>query len=86
MSLKILDYFNYLEQKSPLHYVDLRGKTLFIFMITCLAIYLNQIIPLCIILVALLPLIFFGNFMKRWLKSLLFLTPVILLKEVILLS
>ncbi len=79
MSLKILDYFNYLEQKSPLHYVDLRGKTLFIFMITCLAIYLNQIIPLCIILVALLPLIFFGNFMKRWLKSLLFLTPVILL-------
>ncbi len=79
MSLKILEYFNYLEHKSPMHYIDPRGKTLFIIAITCLTIYLDQIIPMCIILVALLPLIYFGNFMKRWLKSLLFLIPVILL-------
>lgn len=79
MSLKILEYFNYLEHKSPMHYIDPRGKTLFIIVIASLIIYLDQIIPLCIILVIMLPLIFFGNFMKRWLKSLLFLTPVILL-------
>lgn len=79
MSLKILQYFNYLEHKSPMHYVDPRGKTLFIIVITCLTIYLDQIIPLCIMLAVMLPLIYFGNFMKRWLKSLLFLTPVIFL-------
>ncbi|MHA1557586.1 MAG: energy-coupling factor transporter transmembrane component T family protein [Candidatus Heimdallarchaeota archaeon] len=79
MSLKILEYFNYLEQKSPLHFVDPRGKTLFIIAITCLTIFLDNIIPMCIILLIMLPLIFLGHFTKRWLKSLLFLTPVILI-------
>jgi energy-coupling factor transport system permease protein len=79
MSLKILEYFNYLEQKSPLHYVDPRSKILFIISITCLTILFSEIIPQCFILCLMLPLIFLGNFMMRWLKSLLFLTPVILL-------
>ena len=79
MSLKVLEYFSYLEHKSPLHYVDPRSKILFIISITCLTILLDDIIPLSFILLVMLPLIFLGNFMNRWLKSLLFLTPIILL-------
>jgi len=79
LSLKVLEYFSYLEHKSPLHYVDPRSKILFIISITCLTILLDDIIPLSFILLVMLPLIFLGNFMNRWLKSLLFLTPIILL-------
>ncbi|MFW9923101.1 MAG: energy-coupling factor transporter transmembrane component T family protein, partial [Candidatus Thorarchaeota archaeon] len=79
MSLKILEYFDYLERKSPLHYVDPRSKLLLILSLTCLTISLKEIVPLAVIFVLIIPLIILGNFVKTWLRSLLFLLPFLLL-------
>lgn len=79
MSLKLLEYFDYSRKKSILHYVDPRGKLLLVFSLTCITILFNGLIPLLMVLITILPLIFMANFFKRWIISLLYMLPLLLL-------
>ena len=79
MSMRMLEYFDYSRKKSPLHHVDPRSKMLLVISFMCLTIFLDDLIPLAFIAVAILPLIFLAKFFKRWLISLLYLLPLLLL-------
>jgi len=79
MSMKILEYFNYELQKSPLHHLDPRGKMLFIIVVTCITILFREMVPLLILLGIIIPLVFLGNFMRKWLKTILILLPLLII-------
>ena len=79
MSMKILEYFNYDLQKSLLHHLDPRGKILFIIVVTCITILFKEMVPLLILLGIITPLVFLGNFMRKWLKTILILLPLLLI-------
>jgi energy-coupling factor transport system permease protein len=77
--MRILDYFNYESKKSILHKVDPRVKALFLIVMTCITIVFRDFVPLIFILGFIIPLIFLGNFFIKWLKTMLTLSPLILL-------
>ena len=79
MSVRMLEYFDYSRKKSPLHYIDPRSKIFLVISFMCITIFLDDLIPLAFVVVAILPLIFLANFFKRWLISLLYLLPLLLL-------
>ncbi|NHJ47613.1 MAG: energy-coupling factor transporter transmembrane protein EcfT [Asgard group archaeon] len=79
MSLRILEFFNYESKKSFMHRVDPRAKAIFVIVMTCITILFREFVPLAIVLAAIIPLIFLSNFFKKWLKTLLMITPLILL-------
>ncbi len=79
MSLKVLKYFDYELQKSVLHHLDPRGKMLFLIVATCVIILFREIVPLLIILGIVIVLVILGNFMRKWLRTLLILLPLLIL-------
>ena len=79
MSMKILEYFNYDLQKSLLHHLDPRGKMLFIIVVTCITILFREMVPLLLLLGIITPLVFLGNFMRKWLKTILILLPLLII-------
>jgi len=79
MSLKVLEYFDYELEKSILHHLDPRGKMLFMIVATCVIILFRDIVPLLIILGIVIVLVILGNFMKKWLRTLLILLPLLFL-------
>lgn len=79
MSMKLLEYFNYDLQKSLLHHLDPRGKMLFIIIVTCFTILFRELVPLLILLGIVIPLVLMGNFMRKWLKTLLLLLPLLII-------
>lgn len=77
--MRILEIFEIEEKKSLLHEFDPRGKVFLIISLCCLTIYFREIIPLLLLLLFVLPFLFLGNFLKKWLRSQLFFIPVLLL-------
>jgi energy-coupling factor transport system permease protein len=81
--MKILEYFDYELKKSILHHLDPRGKMLFIIVLTCIAILFREIVPLLIILGITIPLVLLGDFLKKWLKTMLILLPLLIIIVII---
>ncbi|MBK5112020.1 MAG: energy-coupling factor transporter transmembrane protein EcfT [Candidatus Heimdallarchaeota archaeon] len=79
MSMKILEYFDYELKKSILHHLDPRGKMLFIIVVTCITILFKEIVPLLIILGIITPLVLLGDFLRKWLRTLLILLPLLII-------
>lgn len=69
MSLDFLNAFKFTKKKSFLHQLDPRAKLVLALIYTIIALLFNQIIPLFIIFLSLIPLIIIGKLLKQWLKS-----------------
>ncbi|MHA2475007.1 MAG: hypothetical protein ACXAES_17430, partial [Promethearchaeota archaeon] len=69
MSLDFLNAFKFIKKKSFLHQLDPRAKLVLALIYTIIALLFNQIIPLFIIFLSLIPLIIIGKLLKQWLKS-----------------
>ncbi|MHA2472323.1 MAG: energy-coupling factor transporter transmembrane component T family protein [Promethearchaeota archaeon] len=69
MSLDFLNAFKFIKKKSFLHQLDPRAKLVLALTYTIIALLFNQIVPLFIIFLSLIPLIIIGKLLKQWLKS-----------------
>ncbi|MHA2183846.1 MAG: energy-coupling factor transporter transmembrane component T family protein [Promethearchaeota archaeon] len=69
MSLDFLNAFKFIKKKSFLHQLDPRAKLVLALIYTIIALLFNQIVPLFIIFLSLIPLIIIGKLLKQWLKS-----------------
>lgn len=68
-SLAFLEAFKFMKKNTFLHNLDPRAKLLFSITYTVFALFFNEIMPLLIILLSLLPLMASGRLIKQWLKS-----------------
>ena len=69
MSLEFLSAFKYLKKDTFLHRLDPRTKLLLAITYTVSALLFQEIMPLLLILITLLPVIVIGRLFKKWLKS-----------------
>ncbi|MFX1479555.1 MAG: energy-coupling factor transporter transmembrane component T family protein [Promethearchaeota archaeon] len=69
MSLEFLEAFKFMKKNTFLHNLDPRAKLVLALVYTISALLYNQIVPLFLIFLSLLPLITFGKILKQWLKS-----------------
>ena len=69
MSLQFLDAFKFLKKNTLVHNFDPRSKLLFAIIYTIIALMFNEIVPLFILFLSLMPLIFIGRIFKSWFKS-----------------
>ncbi|MFX1487686.1 MAG: energy-coupling factor transporter transmembrane component T family protein [Promethearchaeota archaeon] len=69
MSLEFLNAFKFTRKKSFLHNLDPRAKLLLAIIYTISALLFNQIIPLLLIFLSLIPIIILGKISKQWIKS-----------------
>jgi energy-coupling factor transport system permease protein len=69
MSLEFLSAFKFLKKETFLHSLDPRAKLLLAITYTISALSFQEIIPLLIILITLLPVIIAGRLFKKWLES-----------------
>ncbi|MHA2278737.1 MAG: energy-coupling factor transporter transmembrane component T family protein [Candidatus Kariarchaeaceae archaeon] len=69
MSLDFLNAFKFIKKKSFLHNLDPRVKLLLALIYTINALLFNQIIPLFIIFLSLIPLVIIGKLLRQWLRS-----------------
>ena len=69
MSLEFLSAFKFLKKETFLHSLDPRAKLLLAITYTVSALLFQEIIPLLLVLVTLLPVIVIGRLFKNWLKS-----------------
>ena len=69
MSLEFLNAFRFMKKKSFLHNLDPRAKLVLALTYTINALLFNQIIPLLIIFLSLIPLVMIGRILKQWIKS-----------------
>ncbi|NHJ85531.1 MAG: energy-coupling factor transporter transmembrane protein EcfT [Asgard group archaeon] len=79
MSNRVLAYFDYETEKSPLHKIDPRVKFLYVIVFTCFTIYFRNMVPLLMLLGLILPFIFLGKFIIKWLKAQVAFIPLLLL-------
>jgi energy-coupling factor transport system permease protein len=69
MSLEFLNAFKFMKKESFLHNLDPRAKLILALVYTISALLYNQIVPLLIIFLSLLPLVIFGRILRHWVKS-----------------
>ena len=69
MSLEFLNAFKFMRKESFLHNLDPRAKLFLAIVYTVVALLFNQIIPLFLILLSLVPLVVIGKIFKQWIKS-----------------
>ncbi|MHA1458473.1 MAG: energy-coupling factor transporter transmembrane component T family protein [Promethearchaeota archaeon] len=69
MSLEFLSAFKFIKKETFLHSLDPRTKLLLAITYTINALLFQEIIPLLLILITLLPVIIIGKLFKKWLKS-----------------
>ena len=69
MSLEFLSAFKFLKKETFLHSLDPRTKLLLAITYTISALLFQEIIPLLLILITLLPVILIGKLFKKWVKS-----------------
>ncbi len=69
MSLEFLSAFKFLKKETFLHNLDPRAKLLLAVTYTISALLFQEIIPLLLILITLLPVIIIGRLFKKWLES-----------------
>ncbi|MHA1192832.1 MAG: energy-coupling factor transporter transmembrane component T family protein [Promethearchaeota archaeon] len=70
MSLQFLNAFRFLKKNTFIHNLDPRAKLLFAIIYTINALMFNEIVPLFILFISLIPLILLGRLFKSWFKSL----------------
>ncbi|MFX1374886.1 MAG: energy-coupling factor transporter transmembrane component T family protein [Promethearchaeota archaeon] len=69
MSLEFLNAFKFIKKRSFLYNLDPRAKLVLALTYTISALLFNQIVPLFLIFLSLLPLVVIGKILKQWLKS-----------------
>ena len=69
MSLEFLNAFKFMKKESFLHNLDPRAKLILAITYSINALLFNQIIPLLMIFISLIPLVIFGKILKQWIKS-----------------
>ena len=69
MSLEFLNAFKFMKKESFLHNLDPRAKLVLALTYSIGGLLFNQIIPLLIIFLSLIPLIIAGRIFKQWIKS-----------------
>jgi len=69
LSLEFLEAFKFLKKDTFLHNLDPRSKLLFSIIISISALLFDEIVPLFLILLNLIPIIASGRLIKKWLKS-----------------
>ncbi|MHA1461340.1 MAG: energy-coupling factor transporter transmembrane component T family protein [Promethearchaeota archaeon] len=69
MSLEFLSAFKFSKKETFLHNLDPRAKLLLAITYTVSALLFQEIIPLLLILITLLPVIIIGRLFKKWVKS-----------------
>jgi energy-coupling factor transport system permease protein len=69
MSLEFLSAFKFLKKETFLHNLDPRAKLLLAITYTFSALLFQEIIPLLLILITLIPVIIIGRLFKKWLES-----------------
>lgn len=70
MSLQFLNAFRFSKKNTFVHNLDPRAKLLFAIIYTIIALMFNEIFPLFILFISLIPLILIGRLFKSWFKSL----------------
>ncbi len=69
MSLEFLSAFKFMKKDTFLHNLDPRAKLLLAITYTINALLFQEIVPLLLILITLLPIILIGRLFKQWLRS-----------------
>ncbi|MFX1326247.1 MAG: energy-coupling factor transporter transmembrane component T family protein [Promethearchaeota archaeon] len=69
MSLEFLNAFKFMKKESFLHKLDPRAKLVLALIYTISALLFNQIVPLLLIFLSLVPLILIGRIVRQWIKS-----------------
>ncbi|MFW9952876.1 MAG: hypothetical protein ACFFKA_22370, partial [Candidatus Thorarchaeota archaeon] len=69
MSLEFLNAFQFMRKESFLHKLDPRAKLFLAIIYTIAALLFNQIIPLFLIFLSLIPLVVIGKIFRQWVKS-----------------
>ena len=69
MSLEFLNAFKFMKKDSFLHNLDPRAKLFLAIVYTITALLFNQIIPLFLIFLSLIPLVIIGKIFRQWVKS-----------------
>ncbi len=69
MSLEFLNAFKFMKKESFLHNLDPRAKLVLALIYSIGGLLFNQIIPLLLIFLSLIPLIIVGRLFKQWIKS-----------------
>ena len=69
MSLEFLSAFKFLKKETFLHHLDPRTKLLLAIVYMINALLFQEIVPLLLILITLLPIIILGRLFKKWVKS-----------------
>jgi len=69
MSLEFLNAFKFMRKDSILHNLDPRAKLFLAIIYTITALLYNQIIPLFLIFLSLIPLVVIGKIFRQWIKS-----------------
>ncbi|HEC39408.1 hypothetical protein LCGC14_0601510 [marine sediment metagenome] len=69
MSLEFLNAFKFMKKESFLHNLDPRAKLVLALTYSIGGLLFNQIIPLLIIFLSLIPFIIAGRIFKQWIKS-----------------
>jgi len=79
MSTRILEYFNYEQDKSLIHRFDPRTKMLFVIVLTCYTILFRDLVPLMLLFACVTPLVLLAKFFKKWLRAMITVLPLVLL-------
>ncbi|MHA1630519.1 MAG: energy-coupling factor transporter transmembrane component T family protein [Candidatus Heimdallarchaeota archaeon] len=79
MSTRILEYFNYEQDKSLIHRFDPRTKMLFVIVLTCYTILFKDLVPLMLLFAGVTPLVLLAKFFKKWLRAMITVLPLVLL-------
>ncbi len=69
MSLEFLNAFKFMKKESFLHNLDPRAKLMLALVYSIGGLLFNQIIPLLLIFLSLIPLIIVSRLFKQWIKS-----------------
>jgi energy-coupling factor transport system permease protein len=89
MAVNLLEAFKFEMKKSPIHSLDPRTKLYFGIVFTILSLLFNDIIPLIILFLSLIPFFFIGRISTQWfttIKSLTFLAIFIIVIDTIFIS
>ncbi|MFW9894594.1 MAG: energy-coupling factor transporter transmembrane component T family protein [Candidatus Thorarchaeota archaeon] len=69
LSLEFLNAFKFMRKKSLLHNLDPRTKLFLAIIYTISALLFNEIIPLFLIFISIIPIVIVGKILKQWIKS-----------------
>jgi len=89
MAINFLEAFKFKMKNTAIHNLDPRTKLYFAIIITIITLCFNEIIPLLIVFLALVPLFLIGKILTQWLntlKGLIFLAILIIVIDTLFLS